>query len=442
VRKEFVRFAADFGETTSHKKFTPVAVKQSGDLTPEVARMNPLHLNGWGVEIQASNTRTHQELLIREPKTGARYLFAPRQCYYDSIVIENARGHVQLDALRWLSKHNIPIFFLDFNGETISSILPPVPVKADLRIAQIQAATNPEKKLAIAKAFVQGKLNRSLEVLSWLSERYDIQEELRAAKGETIKALRTRTVNELRTVEGRTALRYWETLRKTLPESLHFEGRVTGTHNENANDRFNACLNYSYGFLKVVCRMAINTVGLEPAVGFLHETSSSQTAESLVYDLEEPFRFLCDLCVIEAFESQVFGPYDFAYERNNYLYRIEPEARARLRNRLIEAFNSGVSYHGRILKWDTVIEEKALELSRYLTGRIPTIDFTEPAPNLERTDNRELRAEILSVTNSEARRLGITKQTLFDLRRKAKGEKSFKLYAKVREKLSQSSRDA
>lgn len=109
--------------------------------------------------------------------------------------------------------------------------------------------------------------------------------------------------------------------------------------------------NYSYGFLKVVCRMAINSVGLEPAVGFLHETSSTQTAESLVYDLEEPFRFLCDLCVIEAFESQSFSPYDFAYERNSYLYRIEPEGRKNLRNRLIEEFNSGISYKGRHMKW-------------------------------------------------------------------------------------------
>jgi CRISPR-associated protein Cas1 len=404
--------------------------------------MNPLHLSGFGVEILTNNPKPHAELKItvgrKTNPTPIRYLFQPRTCEYDSIILENGTGQISLAALRWLSKHNIPIFFLDFNGEIISSILPPVPVKADIRVAQIQAATNPEKKLSVARAFVQGKLNRSLEVLTWLSERYDIQEELRAAKGETVKTLQTLTVNELRTVEGRTALRYWETFRKILPESLHFQGRMTGTHNENATDAFNACLNYSYGFLKVVCRMAINTVGLEPAVGFLHGTSSTQTAESLVYDLEEPFRFLCDVCVIEAFESQMFGPYDFAYERNNFLFRIEPEARARLRNRLIESFNSGVSYHGRTFKWDTVIEEKTLELSRYLTGKTPNLNFTEPEPILERTDSLEVRERILSMSNQEARRLGVGKTTMFDLRRKAKGEKSFKLYGKVRSKLVQS----
>jgi CRISPR-associated protein Cas1 len=401
--------------------------------------MNPLHLGGSGVEILTSNPKPHAELKItvgRKTKpTPLRYFFLPRKIEYDSIILENATGQISLAALRWLSKHNLPIFFLDFDGSIISSILPPMPVKADLRVSQIQAATNPESKLAIAKAFVQGKLNRSLEVLTWLSERYDIQDELRAAKAEAVKALQTRNVNELRTVEGRTALRYWEALRKILPESLAFEGRVTGTHNQNATDPFNACLNYSYGFLKVVCRIAINAVGLEPAVGFLHETSAYQTAESLVYDLEEPFRFLCDLCVIEAFESQAFDPYDFAYERNNYLFRIGPEARLNLRSRLVQQFNSGVEYKGRTLKWDTVIEGKTLELSRYLTGKSPSLDFSEPGPLLERSDSREIRERILSLSQPEAIQLGIGKSTLHYLREKARESSSFKLYANVKRKL-------
>ena len=41
----------------------------------------------------------------------------------------------------------------------------------------------------------------------------------------------------------------------------------------------------------------------------------------------------------------------------------------RLIDRLRERFNSGVSYKGRVLKWDTVIQEKTSELARYLSGR-------------------------------------------------------------------------
>ena len=171
----------------------------------------------------------------------------------------------------------------------------------------------------------------------------------------------------------------------------------------------NAALNYGYGFLKILCRTAINSVGLEPAVGFLHETASAQTAESLVYDFEEPFRWLVDFCVIEAFETERLGFNDFAFTRDDYLYRIQWDGRMRLRECLVEAFNSGIPYKDRTLKWDTVIEQKALELSKYLSGKIEALDFSEPVPVLERTDSKALRERILSLTQSAASELGIGK---------------------------------
>jgi CRISPR-associated protein Cas1 len=402
--------------------------------------MNPLHLGGCGVEILTSNPKSHAELKItvgRKSKSSpVRYLFPPRRIEYDSIILENATGNISLAALRWLSAHNIPIYFLDFDGSTISSILPPIPVKADLRVAQIRASNNNTEKTAIARAIVRGKICRSLFVLEWLRTRYDIERELRLAKGESERLSNASTVSQIRTVEGRVALRYWEALAKATPEQLRFQGRTTTSHNNNASDPVNAALNYSYGFLKVECRTAINAVGLEPAVGFLHETSSAQTAESLVYDLMEPFRFLADICVIQAFESGKLGPSDFAFTRNDYLYRIEWDGKMRLLDHLREAFNSGVNYKGRVLKWDTVIEQKALEFSRYLTGKTPTIDFSEPSPEFERQDSRNIRENILSLTNSEAKGLGIGKSELHYLRTKASTEQSFTLYQKVMDKIS------
>lgn len=73
---------------------------------------------------------------------------------------------------------------------------------------------------------------------------------------------------------------------------------MTSSHQNNATDPVNAALNYGYGFLEGECRRAINAVGLEPSVGFLHDFSHYQTKQSLVYDLEEPFRWLVDLTVI------------------------------------------------------------------------------------------------------------------------------------------------
>ena len=50
------------------------------------------------------------------------------------------------------------------------------------------------------------------------------------------------------------------------------------------------------------------------------------------------------------------------------------------------------------MKWDTVVQEKTVELGRYLIGRSPQVDFSEPVPILERTDNRAVREMILSLS--------------------------------------------
>lgn len=181
--------------------------------------------------------------------------------------------------------------------------------------------------------------------------------------------------------------------------------------------------------------MAINAVGLEPAVGFLHEFSNYQTKQSLVYDLEEPFRWLVDLSVTQAFESGALKLHDFYFTGDDYRYRFEAEARQRFIDLIRERFNSGVNYKGRALKWDTVIEQKTTELGYMLVNRGPSIDFTVPEPKLVRQDDRKLRARILSLSQLEAKQLGIGKSTLGHLRNGAHGARSFQIYRKVRARL-------
>ena len=100
-----------------------------------------------------------------------------------------------------------------------------------------------------------------------------------------------------------------------------------------------------------------------------------------------------------------------------------------------ERFNSAVRYSGRALKWDMVIEQKTVELGRYLAGRTDRLDFSEPPSKLATVDSWELRKRILSLSQSEARRLGIRKSTLHYLRKKARGDRLFSVYKNVREKL-------
>jgi CRISPR-associated protein Cas1 len=324
---------------------------------------------------------------------------------------------------------------LNFDGTMISSILPPIPVKADLRAAQLQASSDSEKRSTIAKALVQAKIARSLQVLDWLGERYDIAREIQIVKREVSRFNRAAGANGIRTAEGRVALRYWEAFRKLLPENFDFHGRMTSTHQNNASDPANLALNYAYGVLEGECRRAINTIGLEPSVGFLHNFSNYQTKQSLVYDLMEPFRWLADISFIRAVESGVLDVPDFYFTGDDYRYHFNVEAKQRFIDIIRESFNVGTKYSGRTLKWDTVIEHKINELGRFLTGRTTTLDFVEPAPKLGTHDSQELRAKILSLTASQAKQLGIGKSTLHYLRQNAESPKPLKVYTSVLSRL-------
>ena len=67
----------------------------------------------------------------------------------------------------------------------------------------------------------------------------------------------------------------------------------------------------------------------------------------------------------------------------------ETATKRRFLDLLRERFNSAVRYNGCALKWNTVIEQKTVELGRFLIGRSSILDFSQPSPTLHRTDDRD-----------------------------------------------------
>jgi hypothetical protein len=127
---------------------------------------------------------------------------------------------------------------------------------------------------------------------------------------------------------------------------------------------------------------------------------------------------------------------DFYFTGDDYRYHFEAEAKQRFLDLLREGLNTGVKYKGRSLKWDTVIEQKTLELSRYLVSRTGRLDFSEPSLELKTTDDLGLRRRILSLSNPEAKKLGIGKSSLHYLRRRANTQATLVVHSKTRNRLS------
>ena len=116
---------------------------------------------------------------------------------------------------------------------------------------------------------MKAKIQRSRDVLKWLAERYDIEKSRRRLDKEALVLAKAKTVNEVRIVEGRVAQQYWLAIQSIVPETFCFQSRIVKSHQYNASDPFNLCLNYAYGVIEGYVRKAINIVGLEPSVGLV-----------------------------------------------------------------------------------------------------------------------------------------------------------------------------
>jgi len=148
------------------------------------------------------------------------------------------------------------------------------------------------------------------------------------------------------TYEGRIAGIYLDNLteifHKLNPE-FNFTGRKnkSNSRNYNASDEINALLNYGYAILESEIRKIINSVGLDYSIGFLHEVNQSRTP--LVYDIQELFRWLIDISVIQLLEEKKIKKSDFIITEN-YHVRLGEDIAKLFIEKINSNFNAKYNY--------------------------------------------------------------------------------------------------
>jgi CRISPR-associated protein Cas1 len=304
-----------------------------------------------------------------------------------------------------------------------------------VRLAQYRAYE--ENRIDIAKEFIRAKIERTRDLFNWLLERYpDLKGHYDLCNfDKTLDDLKGASrIREIMGIEGITARHYWDAIKESFPDKFDFNKRGYGKTDRplGAVDPVNALFNYGYAILEGWCRRAVNSANLDPYIGFLHEARN--TKEPLVYDLQEPFRWLVDLTIIQALENKVFHKKDFI-RTDDYIIRIRPEGVKKLMSELDRTLSQTVKYRGLNQQWGNVIQLKAQELSNYLQGKAKGIDFTKPILKLERVDSQDLRKKILNLSYSEWMKMGFSKGTLHYMKQNAKDNKPFTLNSHVKERL-------
>jgi len=163
-----------------------------------------------------------------------------------------------------------------------------------LRLAQFRAFQDPERGLGIARNIVAAKVQNSRLVLmrqARQTPKQEAEEALRKASdslAEVIKSLPKATdLDGIRGGEGRAAAVYFSVFQHLLhsnEEAFAFNGR----NRRPPRDPVNALLSLLYALLRTECQAALEGVGLDPQIGFLHAVRPGRP--SLALDLMEELR--------------------------------------------------------------------------------------------------------------------------------------------------------
>jgi CRISPR-associated protein Cas1 len=394
--------------------------------------MRPLVVSGFGTSLRVSG----HALEITNRSEARRETFPAQQLPFDSVVVEGSSGSLSFEAARFFAIQDIPVTFLRWDGSVLSSLLPRGPVAGELKLAQVAAHSDPEKRVEIARAILGVKFSKSTELLRFLSRFYPCDATPVAA--EVKRGPAEETIRGLLGWEGRTAEAYWgqfgAVVNRLWPDSGFASRKGKGkSWAQSATDPVNALLNLGYSLLEAKVRHDVNAVGLMPEIGFLHETAASKLP--LVYDYQEMGRWLVDLSVVETIAGRGLDRSSDFLLTENYHVRLRPKAIGLLSERLSENFNRAVSFEGKNRSFDAILFESTRKLARNLLGRSKRLNLDFPFGAFDGALDTATAESISALSYSDARKLGISKAGLWDLKRRAASGKPVRVYRKVAGKL-------
>jgi len=198
-----------------------------------------------------------------------------------------------------------------------------------LRRAQYRWADSPEKAVSVARLMVAAKIANSRSVLLRELRNHGENPPLSQAAKKLATSLRrvkqAQTVAEAMGMEGDAAANYFSVFNELIRDSgFAFGGRIR----RPPTDPVNAMLSFVYSLITQECMSALQGVGLDPYVGFLHQDRPGRA--SLALDLLEEFRAVwADRFVLTLINRRQIQLKDFIQEASGAV-RLTDDARKAL----------------------------------------------------------------------------------------------------------------
>jgi CRISPR-associated protein Cas1 len=238
---------------------------------------------------------------------------------------------VSLPLMHRLADDGITLVLLDRNGRFKARLEGAVSGNVLLRQAQFRSANNADTTLSIARNCVAGKIRNCRQILlRGAREAKNENDKTSLARyaldlAAALRALpKASDLDKLRGLEGEAARQYFSAMNHLIREDIRKSFHMDGRTRRPPRDRINALLSFIYSLLMNDCRSAVEAVGLDPQIGFLHAVRPGRAA--LALDLMEEFRVFADRLVLSLINRAQIKSKDFD-EREGGAVLLDGDAR-------------------------------------------------------------------------------------------------------------------
>lgn len=272
------------------------------------------------------------------------------------------------------TSEKIGLTFLSRSGKFLARAEGEVSGNVYLRREQYRIADDDKRSLAIARNCIIGKLFNSRYVIERAIRDHPLQldtEKLKSISellsGAIVKAQNTEDVDSLRGIEGESAQLYFSVFDDLIlqqKEQFCFNGRSK----RPPLDKVNALMSFAYSMATGMCASALETVGLDPFVGFMHTDRPGR--RSLALDLVEEFRaVMCDRFILSLINKKIVSESDFEEKEDGAVLLNEDGRKLFLlhwQKRKQEIVTH--PFLNEKIEWGLIPYTQALLLSRYIRG--------------------------------------------------------------------------
>lgn len=256
-----------------------------------------------------------------------------------------------------LSKKGVPIHFFNYYGFYSGSYYPrETLLSGDLLVKQADYYLNIQKRLELAKLFVEGAANNILKVLAYYKIKNNIKETLSELNS-------TNKITEIMNIEGRIRSEYYSKFDEILPDDFKMEGRSR----QPPKNMINSLISFGNSMMYSTVLTELYNTQLNPTISYLHEPSERRFSLSL--DLSEIFKpIFVDRLIFYMVNKRMLSKKDFNEDLNCCLLNDKG------RNKFIKEYNKRLEKtikHKKLKKnvsYQRLIRLEAYKLKKHILG--------------------------------------------------------------------------